>query len=80
MIRYALTITEFEILVNLANAPKSAGQLAKAIQVDADGIYVYMCRMAKKGLAVRDGRGWGATYSPTSKGKKILNAVRAKIL
>jgi DNA-binding MarR family transcriptional regulator len=80
MIRFDVSITEFEMLAHLYKKPMTVKELSNILEVDEAGVYPNSYRLTKKGFIKRFSNERIAKYEITQKGIDIITNIKNLIL
>ena len=81
MIRDAVSSTELDVLLFIAERPRTVEELSKFMTVEYNSVLVRLCRMKKKNLVTNAAPGShvNSIYNIGAKGKQILAQLAEKL-
>lgn len=78
MIRDAVSSTELDVLLFLAEQPRTVEELSKFMTVEYNSVLVRLCRMKKKNLVTNAAPG-SHVYNIGAKGEQVLAQLAEKL-
>lgn len=80
MIRDLLSMTDLELMMKMDKSPLDREQISRYLQVEKQGVPVYIHRLNRKGLVQNISPAPNkAQYTLTTKGKGIINQLRKEL-
>ena len=81
MIRDAVSSTELDVLLFLAERPRTVEELSKFMTVEYNSVLVRLCRMKKKNLVTNAAPGShvSSIYNIGTKGEQVLTQLAHKL-